>query len=157
MPSWLPDEIPLSDFGGQWPEYEQHIYEIFLEHFVNNSFIYDGTRISCKKHPEINGKSGTFWHIISSGQTESEKEPDLERCSKIAWPKAIMENTDDDNVLVWTDDSYKGGSRTKILLTDPAYLVILANRNGYSLLWTAYPLRVHSKEKLLKEYKSFNS
>lgn len=33
------------------------------------------------------------------------------------------------------------------------YLVVLAERNGYCLLWTAYPVtRDHGKRKLLKEY-----
>ena len=50
----------------------------------------------------------------------------------------------------------KGEKRICIWFEDVEYLVVLALRKGYILLWTAYPvMRPHRKRKLQKEYAAY--
>ena len=37
------------------------------------------------------GKPGTFWHIVSSGENEEERLPDLRRYERVAWPAHILD------------------------------------------------------------------
>ncbi len=158
FPEWLPDLIKYEDFSGDWEKYENAIYDRFVKDFHRNKnqLYLDGNRISCKKAPIINGKSGTFWHIVSEGPAENEKVPKIARCERISWIRAIIENVSDDCVLQWIGEDYKGGSRTKLWLKDHDYLIIIANRSGYSLLWTAYVVdHNHQRNKLQKEYEDY--
>lgn len=152
-PSWLPDTIEMSDYGGNWDDYLEAIYTLFLDNYTKNDLNYNGTRIASKKHPEIAGKSATFWHIISSGRVEAEKIPDLDRCKRILWARSIIENSADSEILVWVEEGYSGGSRTLLWLKNHDYLVVLANRDGYTLLWTAYNVYgSHNRRKLQQAY-----
>ncbi|MNH30689.1 hypothetical protein D3C79_909980 [compost metagenome] len=44
-------------------------------------------RLGLKRHPVIQGKEATFWHMISEGNDEAERLPDLRRCERIRWPR----------------------------------------------------------------------
>lgn len=154
-PDWLPDLILLEDYNGNWDEYLHTIYKIFYKDFVKSTPKYRGIKLALKKHPMINGKEATFWHIISKGRNENERIPDLRRCERIRWPRPIIENDKDPVLKVWQNRRKKD---TRILLwfEDEDYLVILSERKGYLLLWTAYLVtQNHRKRKLQKEYETF--
>lgn len=155
LPSWLPSLVRLEENNGDWNQYLIVLYEIFKSDFINSKCNYRGIRIAIKRHPQIDGKETTFWHLISQGKDESERKPDIRRCERIRWPKPIIENVPTDDIKAWQN---KHGRETRVCLwlEVAEYLVILAERNNYLLLWTAYPVTEnHRKRKLQKEYEDY--
>jgi hypothetical protein len=152
LPEWLPQVIPLEDFKGNVEKYLDHLYEIFLDDFVRNRANLLGVRVAIKKRPVEKGKEATFWHLLSSGKIEADRLPDLRRWERIAWPKSIIDHVLDSEVKAW-QNLRKGEQRICLWLEAAEYLVVLADRGGYVILWTAYQVtREHQKRKLQKEY-----
>ena len=83
QPDWLPALVLLETYGGNWPAYEEALYEVYLNDFVRQETYFRGNKIALKRHPELKGKAATFWHIISEGTVETERLPDLRRCELI--------------------------------------------------------------------------
>lgn len=155
MIPWLPEIIKLDTFEGDWNTYFQAVYAIFLKDFVQNKPMFRGQRLGLKKYPEYDGKSATFWHFISEGSVEVNRTPDLRRCERIGWPAPIIENSIDSIVRCW-ETARKGDKRIILWLVAEDYVVVLSERNGYLLPWTAYMLTYqHSKDKLEREYQAF--
>lgn len=153
--SWLPPLILLSDHGGDWESFFETVYASFRADFEDSRPVFRGVRLGLKKHPLLKGKSATFWHMISEGEVESERLPDLRRCERIQWPRPIIEASDDPNIKVWEN---RRKNRTRICLWFEAvdYLVILEKRDTYMLPWTAYLVQEeHTKRKLEREYQAF--
>jgi len=152
LPDWLPSLVRFTAWGGNWPQYLEALYAYFRQDFVESTPSFCGTRLGLKRHPRIEGKEATFWHLISEGQNESERTPDLRRCERIRWPRPIIEKADAPVLKVWRNER-RGEGRICLWLEDAEYLVILAERKGYLLPWTAYPVtEAHQKRKLQKEY-----
>lgn len=156
--SWLPDIIDYSQYGGDWDAYLEEIYTKFCDDFHRTPIIFKNERVSAKKHPELAGKSATFWHIVSSGRTEEERVPDIPRCESVLWPRAIIENCSDSAVLQWETYEHSGGPRVLLWLKPHDYLVVLGKRNGYYILITAYRTSYsHTRSKLQKAYDTYIS
>jgi len=154
-PDWLPALVRLEDYGGDWNAFLEAIYKFFRRDFVKNHPIFRGRRLGLKRHPVVDGKEATFWHMISEGKEESERMPDLRRCERILWPKPIIEHVDDAKVKVWKSIKRKE-ERIHIWLENEDYLVVLADRKGYLLPWTAFLVtREHTKRKLKREYEAY--
>lgn len=114
-----------------------------------------GKRFALKRHPMIKGKEATFWHIISEGEVESERLPDLRRCERIRWPRSIIMAINSELVKSWRNQR-RDEERIVIALKDFSYVVILADRGDYVLLWTAYPVEhMHRRQKLCQEYEEY--
>lgn len=155
MPEWLPPLMLLSDYQGNWEIYIQALYKHFHHDFITRHLLFQGIKISLKRYPLEQGKEATFWHLISEGKVESERIPDLRRCERIRWPRPIIENSTDVMIKCWKNQR-KGETRVCIWLEEEDYLVILAERKGYLLLWTAYLVTEnHQKRKLQKEYENY--
>lgn len=154
LPDWLPDLIMFNDYGGDWNKYLQKLYTCFQEDFINRPMpFFNGIRLSLKKHPIVLGKEITFWHLISEGPEETNRIPDIRRCEKICWSRPIIENCNSEGIKIW-DVIRKSERRTCIWFEDAEFVVIIAHRQGYSLLWTAYNVdQQHRKNKFNKEYK----
>jgi hypothetical protein len=142
---WLPEIIP---FDGNWEEYEDSLYQSYSRLYQNDDLYYSGQKVREKYDPAINKKSCTFWHIISEGEEESERTPNFERCARIAWPRAIIQNCDDPAVSVWVEPRSGGkGDRVHFWIEEHDYLVVLAKRNSGYLLWTAFCITYESNRK----------
>ena len=154
-PDWLPELVLFENYDGNWEKYLSAIYKFFCEDFVKSKPSYRGIKLSLKRHPMIAGKEATFWHILTSGKSEEERIPDLRRCERIKWPKPIIENDKDPILKVW-QNKRKTDTRIILWFEDEDYLVILNERKGYLLLWTAYLItQNHQKRKLKKEYEAY--
>jgi hypothetical protein len=58
-------------------------------------------------------------------------------------------------VKVWENER-RGETRVCLWLECCDFLVILARRKGYTMLWTAYPVvHPHQRRKLQKEYEAY--
>ena len=152
---WLPPLVLLDSYDGIWEVYIRVVYGFFKQDFVDDKPVYEGKKLAVKRHPIADGKEVTFWHIISEGNEENNRIPDLRRCERIRWPRPIVEHADQPAVKVWKNRR-RGETRICIWLEKQEYLVVLADRGTYNLFWTAYPVTYnHTKRKLLKEYHAF--
>ncbi len=157
LPDWLPPLIKLLEHGGNWETYLKTLYKSFETDFVHSRPCFRGRRLGLKRHPLSQGKEATFWHMISEGRDEVSRRIDLQRCERIAWARAVIENADDAAVLVWETER-RGERRICLWLKDQEYLVVLADRKGYLLPWTAYTVtRTHRKRKLQREYEAWRN
>jgi hypothetical protein len=155
IPDWLPTLVLFETYGGNWDHYLTALYDFFKKDFIDNKPFFRGVRLALKRHPVIQGKEATFWHLISEGKGEEERLPDLRRCERIRWPKPIIEHSDEATIKVWGNER-KGEKRVCLWLEQEEYLVVLAERRGYILLWTAYLVKEkHRKVKLQKEYETY--
>lgn len=156
---WLPPLVLLAEHGGDWERYLAAIYAWFVRDFVESKPVFRGRPIRLKRHPVSLGKEATFWHLVSEGQIEEEREIDFRRCERIRWSRPVIEHSTDSAVKVWENvRTTKRGSENRICLWLEAeeYLVILADRKEYLLPWTAYQVeRPHQKAKLQKEFDEY--
>lgn len=107
------------------------------------------------QYPEVDGKEATFWHLISEGVKEGDRLPDLRRCERIRWPRPIIEHWYEEEIRLW-ENRRRGEVRICIWLVKENYLVVLAKRKNYVLLWTAYFVeKSHRRRKLQKEYEAY--
>lgn len=155
--SWLPELVLLSNYKGDYAAYLEAVYAYFKLDLVDESVYFQGNRIALKKHPQFQDKEYVFWHVTSEGNVEEERIPDFRRCERIRWIRPIIERADanDSAIKVWKNQR-KGDQRICLWLEQENYLVVLAERQGYTLLWTAYLTdRNHTRAKLLKEYNTY--
>lgn len=154
-PDWLPPLVLFDSYGGDWTRYLEEIYDLFRLDHVLYSPRFRGAALRLKRHPIIDGKEATFWHLISEGNLEDERVPDFRRCERICWPRQIIEHADDSAISVW-ENKRGAEKRTLLWLEEEDYLVVLAERAGYNLLWTAYMVpQEHRQAKLRREYEAF--
>ena len=149
---WLPALVLFESYGGNWDEYVEAIYQYFRRDFLETKPSFESKRVGLKRHPVEQGKEATFWHLISEGESESGRVPDIRRCERIRWPRPMIEAVTGGRVRCWRNQRNKD-ARVVIALDDFSYLVVLADRGRYVLLWTAYSVeREHMRRKLRKEY-----
>ena len=154
-PSWLPKLIHLESCGGNWERYLDMLYACFKADFVDSKPVFQRQKIALKRHPMSQNKEATFWHLISKGKVEEERHIDLRRCERIRWPKTIIENSEDKSVKIWKS-TRKSEVRICLWLEKQEYVVILAERKGYILPWTAYMVtKPHRKKKFQKEFENY--
>jgi hypothetical protein len=134
-----PDLIP---FEGEWDDYENRIYAEFLSDFVNRQVLFQGLRVKAPYRPATKGKHFSFWHIISespdpNNKNEEDRVPDLRRCERIRWIRWAIENSECEEFCWWQNQRGRD-TRVVIWAKDHDYAVILALRNGYYVLKSAY-------------------
>lgn len=154
-PDWLPSLVSFQDYGGDWEQYINAVYQYFKKDFIDSKPKYDDRVVQLKRHPLFQNKEYTFWHVTSEGEEEEKRTPDIRRCERICWPRPIIEHFSDDSVRCWPN---KRGRDKRIVLWffKEDYAVVLADRKKYVLLWTAYMVSYrHTREKLLREYEEY--
>jgi len=153
---WPPYGRSLNDFGGDWPAYKEHLYSLYSRDFLASqpTWPIGGKRFAIKKQPLVDGQCHTFWHIISEGDQEEEREVVLSRCECICWPRLILDEfsatypAQRSNRIVWWVEERGGKRRVHIALADFSYLVVVEDRADYVLLWTAFPIeREHQRRR----------
>lgn len=149
---WLP-ELVINP--GRWEHYLRLLYSFYEKDFIKEKPAFRGLKLGIKRHPEIDGKDATFWHIISEKDKNGHRYPDFRRCERIRWPKPIVEHEHESDIKVW-ENNRNNETRICVWFERQEYLVVLADRGSYILFWTAYPVtRTHTKRKLEKEYQSY--
>lgn len=128
-----PELVP---FNGKWDAYEDELHRIFKTEITNHLF-FCGVRVGCRRHPETAGRWASFWHLVQEGPIEDQRTPDLRRCERIRWVRWVIENARTHaEIDEWKN---KRGSEVNTLLWyRKEYLVVLAQRQDYFLLKTAY-------------------
>lgn len=157
MECWIPEETDSSEFDS-WEEYDRFLYSVFKSDFVDSRPIFEGMEVKPRTNPRFDEREESFWHLTcrdyrhKSGLPES-RDPDLDRCRRIRWPRAFIEHHLEcgyhdinpgccSGVVVWrsTHKSKKGKpkERVKLYLKEEQYLLVMEKRNRYYLLITAY-------------------
>lgn len=133
--AWLP---PLVEFDGDWFKYVEVIYAHFCNDFVASTPAWNGRRVSCNRYPEVSGKWWAFWHVTSGidKKTHEINEPDLERCARVRWVRAVIEGRPGD-VVAWEQVRLDQTSLA-IALPDFSYVVFLKEFPDRVHLRTAY-------------------
>lgn len=159
---WLPPLLLLDDDAGDWEAYLERLHQQFVADFVDSRPGWPGKRVNLKRHPEHEGKSATFWHMISTGEREADRLPDFRRCERIAWPRAMIDAFDGaepdaaEPRIVWWQEERWNENRYNLALPDFSYVVIVADRGEYVLPWTAYWVeQEHRRRKLRKAFRAF--
>ena len=159
IPCWLPNLILLENYKGNWNTYVNAIYKYFHKDFVESKPSFQYSPIFVRYHPSYEGKGATFWHLVSEGNQESERIPDIRRCERVCWPRSIIENVNFMEVKVWeTTRPWKNQKQKRLnfALNNFSYIVVIGEtQRGFDLI-TAYPLeKSHRREKIRKEFEVF--
>jgi hypothetical protein len=152
-PDWLPPLLLLSDHGGSWDAYAAAVYARFKADLIYNPLVYHGMRVGLRRHPMYQNREWAFWHIVQEGNVEENRIPDIRRCERIGWVRAIIQHASEPRIKIW-ENKRGGNHRILLWLEDQDFLVVLAPRGKrYALLVTAYPTdRGHTRRKLQREY-----
>lgn len=152
MPAWMPELITLPQYHGNWDNYLAATYAAFAQDFLGARPLYDGKRMGLKRHPMSFDKEATFWHFVSKGAVEVDREPDFRRYERIKWPRAMIDHRADPAVKRWTETRGRA-ERIHLWCEDAMYLVVLDEHDEYVLPWTAYPLQYdHEAAKLNRKW-----
>lgn len=158
-PDWLPDLVLISEYGGDWDKYLAALFQLFRKDFIESKPLFRGTFVGITKHSYSQGKESTFWHLISEGKVEEDRTPDFERCKRIRWSRAIIENHKTPFVQVW--ETMRGREKRILLrfvFDKEDYLVVLAEHKGAVLLITAYLVTwENQKRRLQQEFERFKA
>lgn len=137
-----PPELLL--FDGDWGSYVDHVYEVFLETFVQSSVQFLGCRVTAPRRPESQGKHSSFWHVISEAphpgnRNEEDRIPDFRRCERIRWIAwAIQQAGVGGSEVSWWENTRGRDTHVVIWAEEQDFAVILGKRRDYYVLKTAY-------------------
>lgn len=161
---WLPNQEYFDDYNNLWNEYQDALYSIFKNDFIDNPPSFEGKQVHVRKHPMEYEKEEAFFHVTCQDYLkDGERVPDFRRCERIRWVKAFIENYQCDSSLcescegvkVWSEP-YKNNSRVHMLLEEERYIVVVECRKSYCLLVTAFYFdQDHALEKKLKHYEKY--
>jgi hypothetical protein len=161
---WPPLGKHLNDFGGAWESYQEQLYAQYARDFHDSVPMWPvgAKRFSIKRQPLVGGQCHTFWHIITEGDDEESRTPDLVRCERISWPRLILDEfartypAQSSDSIAWWIEPRGGEVRYHIALADFSYLVVVADRTDYVLLWTAFPIeREHQRRRKTAAYEAY--
>jgi len=151
IPDWLPKLIRIDQFVGDWKRYIEEVFSVFYRDFINSQPRYAQRWVRCRRDPIMDGKEAGFWHCTSEGTDENNRIPDLRRCERIGWIRAIIENSIDKSVKIW--ECRKKSDHRIYLWFNEEFLVVLGDRKKHVQLITAFVTdRKHTIYKLRKEY-----
>ncbi len=155
---WPPLGRDLNSFGGDWGAFDAHCYSCYWADFYTTRPTWPEAdkSFNIKRHPEIDSRCATFAHITSEGRVESERTVALDRAERIGWPRLILDEfaltfpAAESERIVWWKSRRGNDWRYLIALADFSYVVVVADRGAYVLLWTAYPVEYDSRRRKLK-------
>lgn len=150
---WLPE---LVDCSGNWVQLVERIYPLFKRDFVDSRPVIAGWDLRLREAPFIAGKERDFWHLVTqAGKLETERIPDLDRCARIGWVRAVLDHACDKGMKRW-EQTRNGDTNVVVAIPDFSYLVFMGKRNGYLLLLTAYFVASERRRKKYeREYDDF--
>lgn len=150
QPAWLPELLLMADHDNSWNSYISAVYGLFATNFVASQPQFDGRSVRCRRDPLYDGKEAGFWHCVQEGADEAQRTPDLRRCERIGWIRAIIENCAEAEIDKWAND-IRGELRHYLWYAEQ-YLIVLAERKHSFQLITAFCTdRQHTIRKLRKE------
>jgi hypothetical protein len=151
---WLPSLIEMAHANNVWADYCEMVYQAFYADFISSQPQFRACWVRCRRDPFSQGKEAGFWHCVSSGDSEESRTPEMCRCERIRWPKAIIEHSTDRRVDVWP--TTRGRDKRVVFWFEESYLIILAERmrkrdgSRYYQLITAYVTEFERRKQTLR-------
>jgi len=149
-PAWLPALILLSDHGGDWQRYIDAVYAVFNADFVARRSYFHGRKVLLigRDAELVRGKERRFWHCVSEGRIEDDRQPDLRRCERMPWMRPVIENDGDVAVDVWFE-TRSGSCVRPHLWFNEEYLVVLEQlwKGDFRPITTLHTFRRHQVTK----------
>lgn len=142
-------------FDGNWPAYVESLYSVYVQNIVNGNLTFKGLKISCQYRPATQDKHFGFWHVVSEGETEEDRIPDIRRCERIGWIAYLIAQVECNDDISWWENKRGGDKHVVIWHESENFVVILAKRKDYYLLKSAYCAQSHRKAKFIIERKKF--
>ena len=155
-------------------------YQIYQNNIINKENYYKDLKVIPKSYPEIDGKCGTFFHMITKTM---EKIPCKSGCCKYNCQELyeynpLIENEDEKRMICqkrldkisylenFDISQYKSyekmqttpkGKKHRIILIDEvhSYIYVLEHHKTYVLLWTAYDIPKWKLKKELRNYEEY--
>lgn len=153
---------PLILFDGEWPVYEERLYEAFLDTLVRRAVTFRGWPVKPQYRPSHRGKGFSFWHVISEApdprnRNEDDRIPGLRRCERIRWIAWVIEcASNGEPGFHWWENRRGRDRRVVIWAEKHDFAVVLARRKGYYVLKTAYSgIRPHQRQSFMAERDAF--
>lgn len=159
----MSDPPDLLAFEGEWQDYEDQVYEAYLDSFIRAGIRFSGLPVKAKYRPATREKGFSFWHVISeapdpNNRNEEDRIPNLKRCERIPWIAWAIEQAEAgaDGFSWW--ENLRGRETCVVIWAEVHdFAVILAKRRDYYLLKTAYcdiaPHRRRSFEREREEFR----
>ncbi len=154
------------DVEGGWVQYQEELYKVFSKDFKSVGLKFKGKEVKIRYQPIEYGKEEAFFHITCQDyDKDGERVPDFRRCERISWVRTFIEAADTDsqiefdgyvyNLKIWTEQ-VKNDFRYHILCEEVRFMVVVAERDRYCLLITAFYFEHnHSLDKKLKKYEEY--
>ena len=142
---YLPEEIICDDIT-KWDIYEEKLFQVFRNEFIENSVLYKDKQVKIRFNPITLGRPEGFYHVTTKHYDNSkERYPDPNRCRRIKWTKAIIEKISVNcntcklcnGIKIWRELYKNNNYRIYFLFQDEMFLVIIEERGKYYLLITA--------------------
>lgn len=153
----LPSRISISLFSGNSHAYLEALYKIFRRDFIDNEVLYCGKRVDIIHEKYFDGKERSFWHLISEGGSDAERDVYSKRSSYIPYAKALIVDDDiqcpDYRIWIKYHDKTKK-KRHYIWCKRDNYLVILEDRKDCFKLITAYPVDEYKVKSYERDYQN---
>lgn len=155
----IPPELFL--FSGEWEPYQEALFEIFKTTIAQGNLTFLGLPVKTRWFPSLKGKDFTFWHLISEGEKEEDRVPDLRRCERLSWVGWVLNNYATHPSISFCENNRKSSKNYVIWYKEGNYVVILSKRGKYFLLKTAYHVtsshRIKSLQADMDAYKKNGS
>lgn len=155
MPDTLPDLVRLEDSNGDWDEYVELLYQLYIGDLVRASLTFRGLPLRVQYRPPTGGKGYGFWHVISEGKVEDDRTPDLRRCERIRWISWLILHPDQQPEIAWWEDRRGGNTHVVLWHRSANFAVVLAKRRKYYLLKTAYVVGPHRAKQFEREWREY--
>ena len=159
--SALPQFIELNAAEGKdtvekWRVYLEALDGVYQRMLVKGGLTFCGKRVGCRRMPESRNKHFGFWHLIQEGFPEEERTPDLERCRRLLWVAWVIQNAGKtDEIRVFLQTPRHGEKKPWALwLFNQDYAVILAERDDYCLLKTAFMVGANKREEFERDWQA---
>ncbi len=160
---WLPN---LEEYDGKkmdWNQYENHIYSIFKNDFIDTKPLFQDKEVNIRRIPMVFDKEDAFFHVTCKEyQKNGDRSPDLRRCERIRWIRKLIENykcnhklcDNCDGIKLWIEKN-KSSKRIHLLFEEQRYMVVIEERKNYCLLITAF--YIHYNNALTGYLKRYNN
>jgi len=146
------------DTAEKFNNYIEELYQIYLQTVVHSNLTFKNLPVNTQRRPETLGKSFAFWHMMQEGNVEEERTPDFERCKRIRWIGWTIQNADKyDQIRVFPQQKRGREESWALWLYEQDYVVILHYRKTFLLLKTAFMVKKHKQQELLRDWNVYTT
>lgn len=152
--------IECEDYA-RYKEYEDKLFEIYRNLYEEGELSYFGNEVKMKHYPPDYGIKTGFYHMICENYNhtddENDRKPNFRRCERIMWAKQFIEWCSHNCEKIWIWENERHNKKNVLIYChEQNYLVVLAKRNGYYLLTTAYVVEYsNARRDLVNEYNRY--